>query len=110
MLARGLPHGQLAGLDLGDELAFEFDFELSTDFSHCEYRAPHPPAETIGGREGLWKMSQLWKSNKVAFGSFLLMISTSCLEKPSQKRFGFPTFTTAPAATPIPHDLRFSGR
>jgi hypothetical protein len=26
-----------------------------------------------------------WKSNKVAFGSFFLMISTGCLEKPAHK-------------------------
>src|SRR5213593_4890757 len=73
MIARGLPDGGLAG------------FELSTDFSHYEYQAPHPRTEQIGGREGLWKMPQLWKSTKVAFGNFFLMISTSCLEKPSQK-------------------------
>jgi len=27
-------------------------------------------------------MPQLWKSTKVAYGDFFLMISTSCLEKP----------------------------
>jgi hypothetical protein len=85
MLACGLPHGQLPGLDLGDKLAFEFGFELSTDFSHCEYRTPRPPHEKLDGREGLWKMPQLWKSTKEAFGHILLMISTSCLEKPAQK-------------------------
>jgi hypothetical protein len=85
MIARGLPDGGLAGFDLSDQLTFEFGFELSTNFSHYEYRAPHPRTETIGGREGLWKMPQLWKSTKVAFGNFLLMISTSCLEKPPQK-------------------------
>jgi hypothetical protein len=47
-------------------------------------QAPLPPAK-IAGREVLWKMAQLWKSNKVAFGTLLLMISTSRLEKPSQK-------------------------
>jgi hypothetical protein len=47
-------------------------------------QAPLPPAK-IAGREGLWKMAQLWKSNKVAFGTILLMISTSRLEKPSPK-------------------------
>lgn len=84
MLSRGLLGRQLSGLDLGDQLTFEFGLVFSTDFSHYEYRAPHPPTEN-GGREGLWKMPQLWKSTKVAFGSILLMISTSCLEKPSPK-------------------------
>jgi len=84
MISRGLPDGGLAAFDLGDQLTFEFGFELSTNFSHYEYRSPRPLAE-IGGREGLWKMPQLWKSTKVAFGGFFLMISTSCLEKPPQK-------------------------
>src|SRR3954462_2172424 len=84
MLACGLSHGHLAGLDLGDQLAFEIGFELSTNFSHCEYRTPRPTKRN-GGREGLWKMPQLRKSNKVACGRLLLMISTSCLEKPSRK-------------------------
>jgi hypothetical protein len=30
-------------------------------------------------------MPQLWKSKKDAYGDILLMISTSCLEKPAQK-------------------------
>jgi hypothetical protein len=85
MLPRGLPHRQLPGLDLRDEVAFEFGFVFSTDSSHYEYRAPHPQTETFGGREGLWKMPSLWKSTQVAFGNFLSMISTSDLEKPSQK-------------------------
>jgi len=85
IVACGLCHAQLARFDLHDELAFEFHFEFSTDLSHCEYRSPHPLTERIGGREGLWKMSQLWKSTKVAFGNFFLMTSTSCLEKPPQK-------------------------
>ena len=85
MIARGLADGCLAGFDLSDQLTFEFGFELSTNFSHYEYQAPHPRTEKIGGREGLWKMPQLWKSTKVAFGGFFLMISTSCLEKPPQK-------------------------
>jgi hypothetical protein len=84
MLACGLLGAQLPGFDLRDQLTFEFGFVLSTDFSHYELQAPLPPAK-IAGREGLWKMAQLWKSNKVAFGTFLLMISTSCLEKPSPK-------------------------
>ena len=41
---------------------------------------------------GLWKVPQLWKSESVAFGSFFLMISTSCLE--STKRF--PHFPPGP--------------
>ena len=85
MIARSLADGGLAGFDLCDQLTFEFGFELSTNFSHYEYQAPHPRTENIGGREGLWKMPHLWKSTKVAFGKFFLMISTSCLEKPSQK-------------------------
>ena len=50
------------------------------------------------GGTALWKLPQLWKSksNKEAFGDFFLMISTSCLEKPPQKRSGFSTVTTAP--------------
>src|SRR2546425_5777174 len=86
MIARGLPDGGLAGFDLSDQLTFEFGFELSTDFSHYEYQAPHPRTEQIGGGEGLWKMPQPCESTKGAFGNFFLMISTSCLEKPSQKK------------------------
>jgi hypothetical protein len=56
MISRGLPKGCLAGFDLRDQLTFEFGFELSTDFPHYEYQAPHPRAEQFGGREGLWKM------------------------------------------------------
>jgi len=37
------------------------------------------------GRHALWKLPQLWKSIKDAFGNFFLMISTSCWEKPPQK-------------------------
>ena len=84
MIARGLPGGGLAAFDLDDQLTFEFGFELSTNFSHYELLAPLLRAKKAA-REGLWKMSQLWKSTKVAFGDFLLMISASCLEKPSQK-------------------------
>jgi hypothetical protein len=36
-------------------------------------------------RKALWKRPPLWKSIKVAFGNFFWMISTSGLEKPSQK-------------------------
>jgi hypothetical protein len=35
------------------------------------------------GRGGLLKLPQLRKSETGAFGNFLLMISTSCLDKPS---------------------------
>ncbi len=37
------------------------------------------------GRGDLLKLPQLRKSKKVAFGDFFLMISTSCLKKPTQK-------------------------
>ena len=84
MIARGLADRGLAGFDLRDELTFEFGFELSTNLSHYEYRSPRPLAE-IGGREGCGKCRRLWKSTKEAFGNILLMISTSCLEKPPQK-------------------------
>ena len=84
MIARALRHTQVAGFDLRDQLTFVFGFEFSTNLSNYEYRSPRPLTE-IGGREGLWKMAQLWKSTKVAFGGFFLMISTSCLEKPPQK-------------------------
>src|SRR5215471_12429753 len=85
MLARRLLSRDFSGLDLRDRLTFEFGLELSTDFSHFEYPAPPPRPGKIGGRQGLWKMPQLWKSTKVAFGDFFLMISTSSLEKPPQK-------------------------
>ena len=85
MIARRLADRGLAGLDLRDQLTFEFGFELSTNFSHFEYRSPRPGTENSAGREGLWKMPLLWKSTKVAFGDFFLMISTRCLEKPPQK-------------------------
>jgi hypothetical protein len=102
MLARRVPHAHGAGLDLGDQLTFEFGFVFSTNFSHYEYRTPHPPTETIGGREGLWKMPQLWKSTKVAFGTILLMISTSCLEKPSQKTLRLSHIYHSPAGHSYP--------
>jgi hypothetical protein len=57
MISCGLPDRRLAGLDLCDQLTFEFGFELSTNLSHFEYQAPHPRTEKIGGREGLWKMA-----------------------------------------------------
>jgi len=84
MISSGLPDCGLAGVDLCDQLAFEFGFELSTNLSHYEYRSPRPLAE-IGGREGCGKCRTLWKSTKVACGDFFLMISTRCLEKPPQK-------------------------
>jgi hypothetical protein len=84
MISRGLADRGLTGFDLADQLTFEFGFEFSTNFSHYELLAPLLRAKNAT-REGLWKMSQLWKSTKVAFGGFFLMISTSCLEKPSQK-------------------------
>src|SRR5881296_3992849 len=39
MISGGLPDGGLAAFDLGDQLTFEFGFELSTNFSHYEYRS-----------------------------------------------------------------------
>src|SRR2546427_12553823 len=40
----------------------------------------HPSKHIPGpGGTALWKLPQLWKSNKEAFGDFFLMISTSCL-------------------------------
>src|SRR5262245_40587673 len=85
IVACGLRQAQLARFDLCDELPFEIDFEFSTNLAHCQYWSPRPLTEQIGGREGLWKMPQLWKSTKVACGGFSLMISTNCLEKPPQK-------------------------
>src|SRR5262245_39482655 len=46
------------------------------------------------GRGALWKLPQLRKSNKVAFGNFFLIISSSCLQKPPHK--------TAPAFPQLP--------
>src|SRR5258708_31310578 len=37
------------------------------------------------GRSAYWKQPHSLKSTMVAYGDFLLMISTSCLEKPPQK-------------------------
>jgi hypothetical protein len=49
--------------------------------------------------EGLLKLPQLRKSQSEAFGSFFLMISTSCLDKPSDKTLlGLSTVTTGPTA------------
>jgi hypothetical protein len=36
-------------------------------------------------KESLLQLPQPWKSTKVAFGGFSLMISTSCLKKPPHK-------------------------
>src|SRR5262249_54465341 len=47
----------------------------------------------------LWKLPQQWKSDKVAFGDFFLMISTSAWKTLRKKRYGFYTITTGPAAT-----------
>src|SRR2546428_8561525 len=85
MISRGLPDGGLAAFDLGDQLTFEFGFELSTNFSHYEYRSPRPLAE-IGGREGLWEMPQLWESTKVACGGLLFMIFTNWFVKTPRKK------------------------
>src|SRR6476660_5706198 len=85
MIACGLGCGHMAGFDLGDELTFELGFEFSTNLSHYEYRSPRLRNRKHRRARGLWKMPQLRKSSKVAFGGFFLMISTSCLEKPPQK-------------------------
>ena len=53
ILACGLGHRYLPGLDLFDHLAFEFGFELSTDFSHFEYRCPLRPAQKRLAREAV---------------------------------------------------------
>jgi hypothetical protein len=56
-------------------------------------RFPDPRGKKNQGRHALWKLTQLWKSTKVAFGDFFLMISTSCLEKPPPKNAAaFPQF------------------
>src|SRR3989475_11863146 len=78
MIARGLPDGGLAGFDLGDQLTFEFGFELSTDFSHYEYLAPHPRTEQIGGAGGVWEMPPAWKSTKGGCVHLLFMVFTRC--------------------------------
>jgi hypothetical protein len=39
--------------------------------------AIYPAWNENGGREALWKLPQRWKSIKVAFGNFFLMISTA---------------------------------
>jgi hypothetical protein len=51
-------------------------------------------------RGGLLKMTQLWKSKKVAFGTFLLMISTSCLQKPSHKTLRLSHISNKPGGGP----------
>jgi hypothetical protein len=47
---------------------------------------------------GLWKLPQPWKSEKVAFGDFFLMISTAAWKSLRKKRSSFSTVTTGPAA------------
>src|SRR5438309_10438710 len=50
----------------------------------------------IFGRGGLLKLPQLRKSTSDAFGSFFLLISTSCLDKPSEKTCSaYPQFQQA---------------
>ena len=91
MISCGLPDGGLAAFDLGDQLTFEFGFELSTNFSHYEYRSPRPLAE-IGGREGLWKMPQLWKSE---IGDLRQLLFDGFPQADLEKAFGFSTFPQA---------------
>src|SRR3989442_12205973 len=97
MISRGLPDGGLAAFDLGDQLTFEFGFELSTNFSHYEYRSPRPLAE-IGGRGGVWKMPPLWKSTKDARRGRLLICCPNTLEKARQKSAWTFQISHAPAA------------
>src|SRR5437870_2416785 len=47
---------------------------------------------------GLWKLPQPWKSKKVAYGDFFLMISTAAWKSLHKKRSGFSTVTTGPTA------------
>jgi hypothetical protein len=59
-------------------------------------------------RGGLWKLPQPWKSEKVAFGDFFLMISTAWKSR-RKKRSGFSTVTTGPTAVNNqPRSLSFS--
>ena len=46
----------------------------------------------------LWKLPQLWKSNKEAFGNVFLMISTAAWKSLAKNTLGFPTVPTAPTA------------
>jgi hypothetical protein len=47
-------------------------------------------------RGGLWKLPQPWKSDKVAFSDFFLMISTAAWKSLRKNRYGFSTVTTGP--------------
>jgi hypothetical protein len=51
--------------------------------------------------EGLLKLPQLRKSKSEASGSFFLMISTSCLDKPSQKHARFIHSSNRPGGDPF---------
>jgi hypothetical protein len=62
-----------ARFDLLDHLTFERAFESAiASFCHFEYPAPYPPQRKSGGRKGLWKMPQPWKSAKDADSHTLL--------------------------------------
>ena len=50
-------------------------------------------------RKALWKRPQLWKSIKVAFSDFFLMIPTAVWKSLRKNRSGFTTVTTAPTPT-----------
>jgi hypothetical protein len=52
-------------------------------------------------RPALWKLPQPWKSKKVAFGDFYLMISTAAWKSCRKKRSGFSTVPTALPAFPF---------
>src|SRR5881296_692770 len=85
MISCGLPDGGLAGFDLSDQLTFEFCFELSTNLSHYEYRAPRPRTEKIGRREGLWKMALAVEIDKGCLRRLLLDDFHQLLGKASAK-------------------------
>ena len=53
-------------------------------------------------RGGQWKLPQPWKSTKVAFGDFFLMISTAAWKSLRKKRSSFSTVTTGPATINYP--------
>ena len=46
-----------------------------------------------GGRNALWKLTSLMEIDKVAFGSFFLMISTATWKSLRKDRSSFPTVT-----------------
>ena len=77
MIPCGLRNRQVAGLDLCDQLTFEFGFELSTNLSHFEYRTPRPRADKIDAREGLCKIAR-----EHDFGNTQLWTRVNSLDSP----------------------------